>query len=315
MVNLGSGVAVSRLCESVWKDAAIHLGDSLQKCYLERIAGEGLTDLAAEAGTAKGEPGGATKEDADKHFAWRFANSAGRTIYASVDPEGKLRLAYSTISESFVDGNVVLADVPSGAGAGALGLLATIFEHRKSGLAAPLPLNVKVVAGDFSERAGEHLDALFDVLKEVFATQALFVSFVRLHWDANKIETSALFIDAVVENAKDADRVFFLVSNFSGALKDADLEEKFRHFLSQFSSRVKTFPNSLIWVEPNTSGAKSLLPKIGGWLAKFLSWFKAEDGDRVQTAQYSMCDPFTGKIYPTGVVVLQCRTEGMPWPT
>jgi hypothetical protein len=306
---------VSRLCESVWKDAAIHLGDSLRTCYLNRIADEGLTGLAAEASTAKGEPGGATKEDADKHFAWRFANSAGRTIYTSVDPERKLRVAYATIAESFVDGDVVLADVPSGAGAGALGLLATIYEHRKSGLAPTLPLRVRVVAGDFSERAGEHLDALFDALKEIFATQALFVSLTRMHWDANKIETSAIFIDAVVEHAKDADRVFFLVSNFSGALKDADLEEKFRHFLSQFSSRVKKVPNSMIWVEPNTSGAKSLLPKIRGWLAKFLSWLKSEDGGGVQSAQYSMCDPFTGNFYPTGVVVLQCRTEGMPWQT
>lgn len=303
------------LCGEIYKENVLHLGDSLKQCYLSRIAGEGLSGLASQASTAKGEPGGATKDDADKHFAWRFANSAGRTIYASADPEEKLQLVYGIISDSFVDGDVVLADVPSGAGAGALGLLAGIYERRKSGGSAPLPLNVRVVAGDFSERAGEHLDALFSAMREVFASQNIFVELEKLHWDATKLDTSAAFIDAVVHKAKEADRVFFLVSNFSGALKDADLKEQFQHFLSQFSSRVKSFPNSLIWVEPNTTVAKDLLPKIGNWLARIISWLKDEDKDRVRTASYNMCDPFTGKIYPTGIAVLQCRTEGLPWST
>lgn len=300
-------------CESVWKNQAIQLGDSLQDCYLDRIAIEKLEHLAAQASSAKGEPGGASKEDADKHFAWRFANSAGRTIYASADPEEKLLSISATITESFLDGNVVLADVPSGAGAGAFGLLTSIYEHRKARVMAPLPLNVTIVAGDFSERAGEHLDALFHTLRDIFASQAVFISLERLHWDAMRLDTSAAFIDAVVSKASDADRVFFLVSNFSSALKEGDLKEKFQHFLTQFSSRVKRFPNSLIWVEPNTSGAKEILPKVGGWLSRFIGWFKAGDGEFVQSAQYNMCDPFSGKIYPTGLVVLRCSTEGLPW--
>lgn len=299
----------------VFRDNIIHLGDSLRQCYLDRIAGEGLSGLAAQAGIAKGEPGGPTREDADKHFAWRFANSAGRTIYASVDPDEKLKAAYEIIAETFVDGHVVLVDVPSGAGAGVLGLLASICERRRCGGSPPLPLNVKVVAGDFSERAGEHLDALFSSMETAFASQNVFVEFERLHWDATRLDTSAAFIDAVVEKAKAADKVFFLVSNFSGALKDSNLREQFQHFLTQFSSRLRNLPNSLVWVEPNTKDAKDLLPKIGNWLTRIINWIKAEDRRRVAMAHYSMCDPFTRKIYPTGIALLQCRTEGLPWST
>lgn len=300
-------------CEAIWKDQSINLGESLRKSYIDRINTEGLAGLASEASSAKGEPGGASKEEADKHFAWRFANSAGRSIYASADPEKKLQPAHGAISESFVDGDVVLVDVPSGSGAGALGILSCIYEYRKAGAMVTLPLNVTVVAGDFSERAGEHLDALFESLHSIFASQAIFVSLKRMHWDAMKIDTSAAFIDVVVKEASAADRVFLLVSNFSAALKDKDLKERFEHFVTQFGSRMKKFPNSLVWIEPNTSGAKELLPKIDSWLDKFLAWFSGKSSGRVQSAEYSMCDPFTAKIYPTGVVVLRCSADGMPW--
>jgi len=302
-------------CESVWKEKSIYLGESLRRIYLDRIEAAGLVELASDAASAKGEPGGASKEESDKHFAWRFANSAGRSIYALADPEGKLQSVHGAISESFVDGDVVLVDIPSGSGAGALGILACIFEHRKAGAAATLPLNVTIVAGDFSARAGEHFDALFEPLRLVFASQAIFVSLARMHWDAMKIDTSAALIDQVIEKARSADRVFLLVSNFSAALKDRDLKERFEHFVTQFSSRVKPFPNSLLWIEPNTSGAKELLPKVDSWIERFIAWFKGKGGERVKSAQYNMCDPFTEKVYLTGIVVLRCGTEGLPWST
>lgn len=302
-------------CESVWKDEVIHLGCALRTSYLQRIKAENLSELAANAATAKGEPGGASNDEADKHFAWRFANSAGRSIYASVDPAKKLQLAHGAISESFLDGNVVLVDAPCGAGAGALGLLSSIYEHRKAGIMATLPLKVTIVAGDFSPRAGEHFDALIGSLKDEFASQAIQVSLSRVHWDAMKIDTSAQFVDAVVAEANAADRVFFLVSNFSSALRDKDLKDRFEHFFTQISSRLKKFPNSLVWIEPNTSDAKDLLPKFDSWIGKFIGWFTGKVGERVQFAQYNMCDPFTGRVYGSGIVVLRCKAEGMPWPT
>lgn len=302
-------------CESVWKDESIHLGEALRRSYLDRIIDQELAGLAADAASAKGEPGGESKAEADKHFAWRFSNSAGRSIYAVADPQNKLRLVHGAISESFLDGDIVLADVPSGGGAGALGLLACIYEQRRAGDLATLPLNVEIVAGDFSERAGEHFDALFESLRDVFASQAMFVTLSRLHWDATKLDTTADFVDAVVAKGLRAERVFLLVSNFSAALQDKGLKEGFEHFLTQFTSRVKARPNSLVWIEPNTSAAQLLLPRVDSWLSKLIAWFKKEDGKRVLSVQYAMCDPLTEKVYPTGVVVLRCSTEGMPWST
>jgi len=300
-------------CDSIWKDNSIRIGDALATSYVDRLNAEGLSELAAAAGDAKGEPGGAGREESDKHFAWRFSNSAGRSVYVSADPEAKLRVVQGAIFDSFTDGEVILADVPSGSGAGSLGILSSIYELRKAGLAATLPIRVKIVAGDFSERAGEHFDALFASLQDVFSTQGIYMFLERVHWDANDLGTAAALVDRVVDKAEGADRIFLLVSNFSDALKDRGLRSKFEHFVSQFTSRVKGRPNSLVWIEPNSGEARELLPKVDSWVKAVLSWFGIGEKSRVLSVQYEMCDPLTSRVFGTGVVVLRCSAEGLPW--
>lgn len=300
-------------CDALWLDEAVNIGTELSNAYQSRLTAEDLMGLAAEAQNAKGEPGGATDEESDKHFAWRFSNSAGRSVYVCTDPLETLGSVSQVVSESLLGGDVLIVDVPCGSGAGALGLLSALYEQRKSRQLPTLPLNVTLIAGDYSGRSRAHMGALVSSLSQRLATQQINLLLVAHHWDASDIRSSASLIDLVVQHAGNAQRVFLLVSNFSAALADAGLKVSFEHFLSQYSSRVRAFPSVICWLEPNTKGALKLLPGFDSWIDRVLGWIKKSAVGRVASTTYKMRDPLTGKIYPTGVAVLKCTTEGLPW--
>lgn len=299
--------------EALWFNDSIRMGEDLRAAYLARLGSEGLHALAAEAYKAKGEPGGASAEETDKHFAWRFSNSAGRSIYACIDPLAKLGNLSEVLCGSLLDGEITIVDVPCGGGAGALGLISAIYEQRKAALLPTLPINVTLIAGDYSPRAREHLRAMVESLKGQLDAQGIQLNIEDHHWDASDARSCAAFTDVVIEKASSSDRVMLMVSNFSSALEDAELNKHFEFFLSQFASRIDVFPNLLCWVEPNTKSAMKLLPKFDSWISRFLGWFKKSEKGRVFRTDYKMCDPLTGKVYSSGVVVLKCTTEGMPW--
>jgi len=300
---------------SVWdkNEKAISLGDILSVAYRTQIDAAGLLELAKEADKAKGESGGAGKTETDEHFAWRFANSAGRGIFVSIDPECELSDVSDKVKNSFLDGEVVLVDVPCGCGGGVFGLLASIVDQRKSGTIPILPLRVRLIAGDFSQHAREHLRAIFLLIEPELASYQIRITLEEVHWDATDLTSSARLIDQVIASAGSADRIFLSVSNFSQALKNDELKYDFELFLAQFASRISIFPNLIFWIEPPTGDAKSLLQYFRSWFFNTFKWKGRPEPSEYMKCSYRMIDPFTGSIYQTGVSVLKCESGGLPW--
>lgn len=296
----------------LWKEDAIRLSGALVSEYRDRLASNGLFQLATERSSI-GETGGAGHEESDRHFAWMFGNSAGRSTYVCVDPVEALGDVSRIVRSSLLDGELLLVDVPCGSGAGALGLVCAIFEQRRASLLPSTPLRVTVLAGDFSIRAREHLRELAIRLQPVLLTQGIQLVVEDHHWDAMDIASSTDFIDRACEIAVNMDRVFLLINNFSGALGDSDLAEFFRHFLSQFGGRIRSVPNSVCWIEPNTKAAKKMLPAFVTWFGRILRRFSPPPTGMVASTTYQMVDPLTSTKYGTGVSVLKADQGGLPW--
>lgn len=300
------------VCAAIWASNAIRVGELLGEEYRSQLDMEGLLPLALTR-KGGGETGGAGQEETDRHFAWMFANSAGRSIYVCIDPLQALGDISRLVNACLVDGDLLLVDVPCGAGAGALGIVSAIYEQRKALQLPTMPLRITILGGDFSVRARDHFRALVARMGPRLCDQAIEVELHDLHWDATNLISTAAFIDRACELAKSKDRVFLLVNNFSGALADQNLKQSFEHFLSQFGGRMSEIPNSICWIEPNSKSANKMLPKMGGWVWKFLKWFSAPSTGALSNATYQMCDPITSVVYWSGVSVLKADHGGVPW--
>jgi hypothetical protein len=299
---------VSAICRALWASQTLRLGSRLSESYVARLTSEGLAELAANQSQAQGEPGGITDEDADKHFALRFVNSAGRSQCAVLDPHDKLGTVSNSLLAPTLGDGMLLVDVPCGAGACGLALLECIRELRSAGSLPVLPLNVRIVAGDISVRAREHYRELFDVMKGELAKSAIFAELIDIGWDVSDARQNAKFVDSVVTKSEGVPQILIIASNFSDAMADAALLESFRHFLSQLIGRVSDWPTTVCWIEPQSNKAKKYLPPISKWVVTFMAWLKPDSEDYVECG-YQLHDPVTNKPFQSGIAVLQCSSK------
>lgn len=295
-------------CKSLLENGVIKIGDGLASSYLSRLGEQGLLVLAQER-EHHGDAGGQSREEADRHFAHQFVNSAARIVYVSTDPTGEVADASSLVRQSFTDGRVLLVEVPCGSGAGTLGLLSALCEYRRTSDLPTLPLNVDVLGGDISDRAIEHFTSLVSQLSPHLAAQKIDVELHAEFLDVTNLKVASGFIDKVVALAGECDQVFLLVSNFSDALTEVDVNESFQHFLSQFSGRMK-WPNTVCWVEPNSNKAESSLKKFQGFFVRLLKMFKTSE-EKV-SIRYHFLDPVRDRVVQSGLRLLRATQERMP---
>ncbi len=299
---------VNSICESLWANQTLRLSSQLSSAYLERLQSQGLMEMASDQTKANGEPGGATEEESDKHFAFRFVNSAGRNLCAALDPHDKLGDVSNSLLAPMFGERILIVDIPCGAGAGGLALLDSIRELRVNQVLAPLPLRVDIVAGDIAPRALEHYRELFSKVRGELAAASISVNLVTLNWDVSDVPGNAAFVDTVITSAANANHVLVIASNFSDAMANEVLFEHFRHFLSQLMGRLAHWPTTVCWIEPRSRRVKKYLPPISDWVDKFMSWLKSA-GDDFGECNYQMYDPVARKEFRSGVVVLQCSSK------
>lgn len=299
-------------CEAIWRRNVLHIGNELASTYIARLGMEGLAELARESDEI-GETGGAGGEETDRHFALKFVNSAGRGVYVSTDPLGALGQVAGLVGQCFTGGELLLVDVPCGAGAGSLGLLSAIYEQRRAGTLPCMPMRVRVLGGDLSVRGREHFRYLVDQLAQGMGDHGIEISLDEMHWDCSSIISSSQFIDRAVALSVDCEQVFLLVSNFSDALEDNLMKEAFEHFLSQFAGRLSGLPNSVCWIEPASNRAKKMLPRFSSLVARLIGWFKPPASGSVAGTLYIAFDPVKSRDFGSGVSVLKADHGGMPW--
>lgn len=263
--------------------------------------------IAKEPIEVQGEPGGESKEAADRHFAWRFANSAGRNLCAALDPHEKLgSLSDALLTPSLAE-SLVIVDIPCGAGAAGLSLLDCVRALRLEGKLPILPLRTTIIAGDISDRARDHYRSMLGALDQDLRSVGIFVDLNDMSWDVTDNVSNAKFVDQVVSECGDGTHVLVVTSNFSDAMQDKALMTSFEHFLSQLMGRTHYWPSTLCWVEPRSRKALKYLPKIQKYVTVF--WRARAKLNAVLMCDYKMLDPVKDEQFKTGLSVLRCETR------
>jgi hypothetical protein len=229
-----------------------------------------LEDMASQK-APKGFTGGMSKDDTDKHLAWRYTGSCGRVILTLLDPKehlSEISDAYATI---FSANNVLLADLPCGSGAGSVSIITTLIELRKSEVLPRLALNIQIVAAEISQFALDYYVQQIEKIRHAALEQAIFIEYETLHWDAlDKVSTADLIYKLTILN-QGCDSRLLLLTNFSGFL---DKEEQWKKAEQQFEqifihSRDKS--SSAIWIEPGSKNLDGFFKKLTKWFNNFLN--------------------------------------------
>ena len=141
-------IKTETLPDSLWceKSENIILPDHLIHQWKELLNENSLLDLAKEK-APKGFEGGISKEDTDKHLAWRYNGSCARVILSLLDPKAKLSEISDAYASIFAGNKVFVADLPSGSGAATVSILCTLYELRKNNILPRHPLEVTIIAG------------------------------------------------------------------------------------------------------------------------------------------------------------------------
>lgn len=240
---------------------------ALSGAYRAVLTRLGLSERVLEEGAA-GAVGGESKEETDKHFAERFSGSCGRTQLAVLDPKDDLGATSDTLVKAAAGGQLAVLDVPSGCGAGAATLLSVIAELRRTGVVPRQPLDVTIVGGDVSPRAGQVAGELMSHLRPELRRQGVFVRFVPVMGDILDAKSTTALIERWADEARriGCTRRLVLIANCSGFMANKVNEAKER--LGEVFRRAELEDAALVWVEPQTKKAgnmfKSMIKKLVG---------------------------------------------------
>ena len=315
--NFSSLVRPDDLPDTLWDrgDQVLSLAPSLVEMYTTLLDRHGLLALALQPPPSEGPVGGVSKEDTDKHLAWAFPGSAARVQLAVLDPKNRVPHIADAFTRLLAGNKVAIADVPCGAGAAVLSILATLGELRKQNRVPREPLDLVVVTGEISEFARQYAAEGFEELRSTLEQQAIWVYPVFLSWDVcDKLSNTDLIREITIRSRECGARLL-VVANFSGFLQRSgklsaaqpQLEELFRHMRSDQCS--------VIWIEPQWNA----VTKVGGMFSRLNDWLASkcapfarlfETGNPSQVAATTECDARhaldASKKVETRLAVIRC---------
>ncbi len=249
----------------------LHIPRSFAVAYEEMIDFHGLRDQAEDTTHNNKVFGGETDELTLEYFAKRHILSAARCQCLCLDPNGDLREISQDFLVSLSYGAITLLDLPSASGAGVLCIISIIAELRRLEIAPLLPLNIRVVACDISGKALELYEENMSKLTTYWAESGISVEVVYNSWDASSISSTEEIMNVVLADTATDEYVvlFHAFSGFSKAILPG-LSNSFEIILARL--RHKRY--SVIWIEPESSQALSLLKQIKMWILK-MPWMKS----------------------------------------
>lgn len=258
----------------LWKDAAnLRLSPFLADSYRVVLEANGLYEDALTA-SAQGDVGGETAEETAQHFARNFSGSCGRVQLALLDPHGHLEEASNLFIHAFAGGKVGLLDIPCGAGAATAATLSAIATLRERGVIPRSPLDVYLVAGDFSAPARDTARQLLESLSPALERQAIFIHVRFVDWNVLDSQSTITLLHTWMEHARDCREYFVLTANFSGFLKHGGKFKDAIPQLEQVFGWAGLRKSSVVWLEPKTGGATNgLWPNFRNMFWKFMSPF------------------------------------------
>jgi len=290
----------------LWDGTLLYLPEQLVTAYENELVKHGQLEIAKAGTTDKNIHGGITPTETLKHFALRFAVSAGRPQYVLLDPLELLESIPDALLTTFSQGHVAVLDVPCGVATSTLSLLLAIAYLRQAGVLAHVPLTVSVTGGDYSPTALSIADSMLAQVASYMSSQAITINWQMKQWDAFSAVSAAALVDEWFTHAATASEYVVIVANFSGALTEANKFEEFKPCLESIVARLYNRNATILWIEPATTKAQKLL---SDWLPTFFGKrlgafiLKKILGGKSKQAGYSMRNPLSTNDFKTDVVV------------
>ncbi|MBU2885167.1 hypothetical protein KO507_05255 [Gilvimarinus agarilyticus] len=223
-----------------------------------------LLGLAKEIAPS-GFEGGMSKEETDKHLAWRYNGSCARVILSLLDPMHQLSKVSDAYASIFAGGRVFLADLPSGSGAAIVSILCTLYELRKSDVLPRDVLTIQIIAGEISKAARDYLAEQLTDLTPIIGSQAIFIEFEIVEWNALcKISTVDLMRKSTLLSQNSTAKLL-VVSNFSGFLENSGKWSKARPQFDDIFLYSRDSLSTAIWIEPQRNTVASFFERAIKW--------------------------------------------------
>jgi len=304
-------IKTETLPDSLWceKSENIILPDQLIHQWKELLNENSLLDLAKEK-APKGFEGGISKEDTDKHLAWRYNVSCARVILSLLDPKAKLSEISDAYASIFAGNKVFVADLPSGSGAATVSILCTLYELRKNNILPRHPLEVTIIAGEISETARGYFHKQLKNLKLAVEDQAIWINFEILEWDTlSKVSTVDL-IKRMTILSQDCHARMLLLTNFTGFLESSGNLKKAKPQFDDIFLHSRDSLSTAIWIEPQRTNVAPFFARAIKWLKesfKNLIGSQAELEDSSWYAQTEiMCkQPIKEGSFPVRLTVMR----------
>ncbi len=257
----------------LYSDGLVLVPPHLGAAYEAELTARGLLDKA-KAKSPSDVIGGASKDESELHFTFRFSASAVRGENSILDPVDQLGEIPSDLLATFQDGKISCLDVAAGTGGGTLGLLLCVQRLRELGIVASAPLEVRILAGDISEFALDIYRSLLDRLRPALESVGIRVQATFQVWDIKAAAQVAGIVDQWFGLQPDAEEHLVLVSAITGAGKE--LLDASRRTFQHIGERLAQRKSTILWIEPNMTSAPLLVTWVLGKLN--LDWFKPTIG-------------------------------------
>jgi hypothetical protein len=284
-------IRIESLPNSLWCDKSENILLPNQLVYLwEGLLNENsLIDLAKEK-APKGFEGGISKEDTDKHLAWRYNGSCARVILSLLDPKEKLSDVSDAYASIFAGNKVFVADLPSGSGAAIVSVLCTLHELRKNNVLPRHPLEITIVAGEISETAREYLHKQLTDLKGLIEEQSIWIKFEILEWDTlDKVSTVDL-IKRMTLLSQDCNARLLMLTNFTGFLENSGNWKKAKPQFDDIFLHSRDSLSSVIWIEPQRKNVVHFFARAIKFLKESLKNLIGDQTELEDTSWYAQTE-------------------------
>jgi hypothetical protein len=288
---------------SLWTAETLHLPPAFVGAYSDELISRGLLEEARAGTHEKDVWGGPSEKDTLKHFKFRFANSSVRVERLCVDAGGTFGSLPASLYNSFHTGRVAVLDIPCGAGASTLSLLATLAELRKNGALPSLPLNVSIFGADISTDALTICESMVQRLQPELGKYSVYPYVTTFRWDATSTASTNDLVDRWFAAAEDQNEYFVLIGNVSGVGK-SQFDQMSRSF-EHIAERISNKPSTLLWVEPGIrSGRQFLAEKLQRYWSYLGSLFGAGSSSAgVITTEFNWWHPIEAKRLDGSVAI------------
>jgi hypothetical protein len=274
---------------TLWDGKKAHLPLKLTSLYIDELHAINMFEHARDFDRKKGAVGGISQEKTYEHFAECFSNSCIRLQYVLIDPNNKFGEVPTNFFSTFSTGSIALLDAPCGTGAGALSLLYTIKELRKNKKLPTLPLEVNILACDYSESALKLYSKLMDEAIPAFETVKIKVTYNVKKWDAFEVSSTVLLMREFTSYP--CDEFFVLVSAFSGI--SGDKLEELTNSLMHIQSSLSPDKYTLVHVEPYTRDARRYFTSIRNMMTSLFN-MKSNYREYKCKDKFDWVDPVNG---------------------